>query len=141
MDRSPPVGEPDAVILGHSHQNSPCCRHLNSKHSKFGIDRNLLTGSNGDVENLLTAMTKPVGGRGIRAPYETTHIRVPIPIKPEVERLIERYRIGENTDDINPITGLESASVIAKNILGQKKSARVSLSKLLTAIYGQNVRL
>lgn len=37
-------------------------------------------------------MIKPVGGRGKRAPYETVQMRVPLPIKSEVEKLIEDYR-------------------------------------------------
>ncbi len=32
------------------------------------------------------------GGRGHPAPYETTHVRVPLPIKFLVDRLIENYR-------------------------------------------------
>lgn len=35
---------------------------------------------------------KPVGGRGKKAPYETVQMRVPIPIKPKVEQLIQNYR-------------------------------------------------
>lgn len=35
---------------------------------------------------------KPIGGRGKKAPYETTHVRVPIDIKPQVEELIEEFR-------------------------------------------------
>lgn len=93
------------------------------------------------VTNLLTPMSKPVGGRGIKAPYETTHIRVPVPIKPEIERLIEQFREGGNTQPENTLTSLDNAIVIAKSILTQKKSSRVSMSKLLTAIYGQNVTL
>lgn len=44
-------------------------------------------------------MVKPVGGRGKRAPYQTVQVRVPLPIKPEVEKLIEQYRavmLGED---------------------------------------------
>jgi hypothetical protein len=37
-------------------------------------------------------MIKPKGGRGQKAPYETAQVRVPVPIKPQVERLIEKYR-------------------------------------------------
>jgi hypothetical protein len=37
-------------------------------------------------------MVKPVGGRGHKAPYETMQMRVPVPIKPQVENLISRYR-------------------------------------------------
>lgn len=32
------------------------------------------------------------GGRGYSAPYETTHVRVPVPIKFLVEKLIDDYR-------------------------------------------------
>jgi predicted RNase H-like nuclease (RuvC/YqgF family) len=37
-------------------------------------------------------MVKPLGGRGKRAPYETTQMRVPIPIKTQLESLIADYR-------------------------------------------------
>lgn len=37
-------------------------------------------------------MNKPLGGRGKKAPYETAQVRVPVPIKSEVEKLIESYR-------------------------------------------------
>jgi hypothetical protein len=86
-------------------------------------------------------MSKPKGGRGIKAPYETTHIRVPTPIKAEVERLIEQFRTGGDSQTENPLTTLEDALSIAKGILIQKKSARISMQKLLTAIYGQDVEL
>lgn len=32
------------------------------------------------------------GGRGNKAPYKTTHQRIPIPIKPVVEKIIKAYR-------------------------------------------------
>lgn len=94
-------------------------------------------------------MPKPIGGRGIKAPYETTHIRVPVPIKTDVESLIERFRESYSEGDTNLLTGnqnnsltsLEEAIVSARHILIQKKSARVSLQKLLTAIYGTEVIL
>lgn len=37
-------------------------------------------------------MVRPIGGRGKRAPYDTTQVRVPIPIKSAVEKLIAVYR-------------------------------------------------
>lgn len=37
-------------------------------------------------------MVKPLGGRGKKAPYETIQMRVPLPIKSQVEQLIEQYR-------------------------------------------------
>jgi hypothetical protein len=86
-------------------------------------------------------MSKPVGGRGNKAPYETTHVRVPMPIKPEIERLIEEFRKGRTQQQENSLTSLEDAVETAKELLKQKKSARVSLEKLLTSIYGKNVEL
>lgn len=100
-------------------------------------------------------MVKPVGGRAKQALYETTHVRVPVPIKPYVEAVIKRFHavldpnaVEENSltnlqDAINSAKGvdLEEATAIAKEILKQKKSARVSIEKLLTVIYGKNVEL
>lgn len=86
-------------------------------------------------------MSKPVGGRGIKAPYKTTHVRVPEPIKAEIERIIDRYKEGGKTESSNLLTGIDEAVTIAKAILISKKSARQSMQKLLTAIYGQNVVL
>lgn len=86
-------------------------------------------------------MSKPKGGRGIKAPYETTHLRVPVPIKPELERLIERYKEQGDTSSENLLTGLDEAVITAKSILKQKKSAKISLEKLLTAIYGEKITL
>lgn len=86
-------------------------------------------------------MAKPIGGRGVKAPYESTHVRVPKPIKAEVEALIEQFHLGGEAHAEKKLTSLEDAVVAAKSILIQKKSAKVSMNKLLTAIYGQNVEL
>jgi hypothetical protein len=86
-------------------------------------------------------MNKPVGGRGVKAPYETTHVRVPLPIKADIERLIDQFKVGSKAEAGNSLTGIDEAVVIAKSILINKKSARVSMQKLLTALYGQNVEL
>jgi hypothetical protein len=43
-------------------------------------------------------MEKPKGGRGKKAPYQTTHIRVPLPLKAEIEKLIEDYRRSLEND-------------------------------------------
>jgi hypothetical protein len=86
-------------------------------------------------------MNKPVGGRGIKAPYETTHVRVPVPIKPNVERFIEDFKNGVDNLTENPLTDIENALITAQTILKQKKSAKVSLEKLLTAIYSIDVKL
>jgi hypothetical protein len=40
-------------------------------------------------------MSKPVGGRGHKAPYQTMTIRIPIDVKPQVEEIVERFRSGD----------------------------------------------
>lgn len=37
-------------------------------------------------------MLKPKGGRGQKAPYTTAQMRVPVPIKAQVQDMIDRYR-------------------------------------------------
>ena len=39
-------------------------------------------------------MSKPVGGRGHKAPYQTMTIRIPIDVKDQVEEIVERFRSG-----------------------------------------------
>lgn len=57
-------------------------------------------------------MTDPIakGGRGHKAPYETTHVRIALGIKPVVERLSAVYRqkfLGKiNPPDTNGATEL-----------------------------------
>lgn len=44
-------------------------------------------------------MVKPLGGRGQKAPYQTTQMRVPLPLKPQFEAEIERYRTSVLTGE------------------------------------------
>jgi hypothetical protein len=57
-----------------------------------------------NLNTSLLTMIKPKGGRGQKAPYETAQVRVPVPIKPDVERLIENYRASVlgDSDKISP---------------------------------------
>jgi regulatory protein YycI of two-component signal transduction system YycFG len=53
-------------------------------------------------------MNKPIGGRGKKAPYETTHVRIPVDLKSQVEKLVEDYRnsglvILDNNDNKSPL--------------------------------------
>jgi hypothetical protein len=48
-------------------------------------------------------LNKQIGGRGKKAPYETTHVRIPVDLKSQVELLVEDYRnnhykIAENNN-------------------------------------------
>jgi hypothetical protein len=40
-------------------------------------------------------MSKPVGGRGHKAPYQTMTVRIPIDVKEQVEEIVERFRSGD----------------------------------------------
>lgn len=98
-------------------------------------------------------MSVSLGGRGKKAPYETTHVRVPVPLKAKVDHLIEEWRGHVDTGTLSPtepVTDLyktvdyaqlsfEDALIEAKKILVQKKSANDSLIKLLTSIYSVNL--
>lgn len=87
------------------------------------------------------SMNKPKGGRGNKAPYTSTHVRVPDALLSEVETLKRRYFNPDEEQAIKPLTSIEDAMAIAKEILLHKKSARYSLEKLLTALYGGDVTL
>lgn len=112
-------------------------------------------------------MSKPIGGRGKKAPYESTHVRIPEPLKDRVEQLKALYLDGQleyndqliaedhrlaneyrkvltgNSVNINSLqkslTSLEDTLELAKKLLKQKKSARETVAKLLTGIYGKGI--
>jgi hypothetical protein len=126
-------------------------------------------------------MSKHIGGRGKKAPYESTHVRIPLPIKDRVEelknlyindqlehhdylttedhRLAGEYKklLAESNGKIqrrhnpltgieekvdcrdNPLTGIDDAVELAKKLLKQKKSAKETVAKLLTGIYGREI--
>lgn len=86
-------------------------------------------------------MSKPSGGRGKKAPYATTHVRVPEPMKAEVQRLLDCFHGQQVDKSENSLTRLDEAIAVAQNILLQKKSARVSMEKLLTALYHREIKL
>jgi hypothetical protein len=59
-------------------------------------------------------MTVWRGGAKHKAPYDSTHVRVPVPIKPQVEALINEFRAsidgfnkGETKPSESPLTSLE----------------------------------
>lgn len=87
-------------------------------------------------------MVKPKGGRGHIAPYQTTHLRVPVPIKAELEKIIEDYReaVLEGNEFVKEqLLTLEQAKLKAKEVLKSKKGAKKSIAILLTSLYGTKV--
>jgi len=87
-------------------------------------------------------MNKPLGGRGKKAPYETTHLRIPVPIKADIEKLIENYRLsvidGIETHD-NGLMPVEDAKLLTRKLIKSKISKIDTLVKLLTGIYGVEI--
>jgi hypothetical protein len=97
------------------------------------------------------------GGRGHVAPYETTHARIPVAIKSYVNFVSDSFKQSvEDGTDGNFVLTLESTmenitmnkAVNANNIRQlalevvklkkQKKSTKVALDNLLTAILGED---
>jgi hypothetical protein len=77
---------------------------------------------------------------------------VPLPLKETIQQLVDNYKSTNHVpDNINQLIQPESsddqmmsaddAVSLAHAILKQKKSAKLSLQKLLTAIYGIDVML
>lgn len=85
-------------------------------------------------------MTVWKGGRGVKAPYETTHVRIPVEIKEQVEALSEAYKSGKLQTAFNPLSKDDSIE-LARQVLKRKKSAKLSMESLLTGIYGEKISL
>jgi hypothetical protein len=100
-------------------------------------------------------MSKPKGGRGKKAPYETMTIRVPVPLVSEFNKLIGEYvyLVTEGLQDPNMtvidlyksmgVTHVtrDKAIMEAKRILRLKKSSKQSIEKLLQVLYGDEINL
>ena len=92
---------------------------------------------------------KPKGGRGKVAPYATTTMRIPLPIKPDIDRIIDNYRDSVTQPILAAIAEIEQspiplndAIIKAHEILADKKAnKKVTIKKLLESIYGQKVSL
>lgn len=95
-------------------------------------------------------MSKPVGGRGHKVPYDTVVMRVPLPLAAEFRQYINDFHNLVNAGVMSPgqatvdlqkqlgYTPLTSSQALmeARKILRAKKSARESLLKLLQVLYG-----
>jgi hypothetical protein len=106
-------------------------------------------------------VSKPVGGRGKKAPYETTTIRVPKDLVPIIDNLVEQYRqevIKQSSDlesllkrfsetkqeiieirkedFIKCLSGLSQQIVeIKEENLRTKKALKLSLEKFVQELY------
>lgn len=87
----------------------------------------------------------PKGGRGLKAPYETKTIRVPVPCLESIEKLVAGYHETGKTEIEQSTISYTDAVLEAEKILnskmGQTKSAKQSVEKLLQVIYGHDLTL
>lgn len=87
-------------------------------------------------------MNKPVGGRGKKAPYQTTTKRIPVELEADIDSMIEQYRLRV-IDGIEPETdrplSLDDAIKLSKSLLKAKKSKLDAIHKLVTTIYGIDI--
>lgn len=86
-------------------------------------------------------MSKPKGGRGKKAPYETTVVRVPDPVLDQVESICDAYRRSQESSIPKPVTDFDS---IRDQVNQWRKNAKVGkekLQNLLQIIYGVEIEL
>jgi hypothetical protein len=87
-------------------------------------------------------MNKPLGGRGKKAPYETTIKRIPIELESQIDDLVNQYRakiiegIEPENDGILPI---EQTKELSRKLLKAKTSKIDTVVKLVTSIYGEAI--
>lgn len=61
---------------------------------------------------------KQIGGRGKKAPYKTTHVRIPVDLKPEIELLIQKFRDNGNaTIDKDDNESVDAVSIKYRKLL------------------------
>lgn len=87
-------------------------------------------------------MARPKGGRGKKTEYGSRMIRIPDPLIDNVKRLKDDFYGLEDSEErpVTPpdyLTALEAARAIHR----AKKSARISLERLLTSLYGVETKL
>lgn len=78
-----------------------------------------------------------VGGRGKKAPWETTMVRTPEAIKTDVQLLVDDWKLSQ----VDPtyqrqrqIVSVDDARLIVEKVLSRKKSARVSVLAVLAEL-------
>ena len=89
-------------------------------------------------------MSKPVGGRGHKAPYQTMIVRIPINVKEQVEEIVERFRSGDlevakiDDSDLNRISQLTAIIERYTNLSNQ--GDRCDRSRLEKKSAGKGLR-
>jgi hypothetical protein len=86
-------------------------------------------------------VSKPKGGRGKKAPYETTVMRIPDPVVDLVEDICDAYRDGTFDPEQKPVTDFSEIRDQINEWRKQAKVGKEKLQNLLQIIYGVDVEL
>lgn len=86
-------------------------------------------------------------GRGHKAPYSTTHVRIPEPLKPKVERMSNSFKISMLEKKLTEEEALQECNIhcfteeeileAVRYALRRKQNAKVTVQSLLTALFGK----
>lgn len=83
-----------------------------------------------EIETVESIDRIAAGGRGHKAPYKTTHQRVPEPVKPVLEKIIKAYRIayaeGSEEKADNVLVDIEEAIDKAVNKITPEENKAVN---------------
>ena len=87
----------------------------------------------------------PKGGRGKKAPYETKTLRVPVPCLDAINKVVATFHQTGSTEISNNCLTYDEAILEAEKIINSKmgntKSAKNSIVKLLQVIYKHSLPL
>ena len=94
----------------------------------------------------ITGISK--GGRGKKADYETTIVRVPVELKELVQTIGNEYKLTGNIPSLEPVSvsqlilTKEEAIALANQLIKSKKGgAKYCLENLLQVIYSSDISL
>ena len=108
---------------------------LNSNSDKYYPNTFIISLSE-KIDN--TECTK--GGKAKKAPYETTHARIPTEVKPLVENISNTYKVLKENNDIESIEKLLSTGINSSEYL-TKESALTLFNQLIEVIEDQQKKI
>lgn len=85
-------------------------------------------------------LSKPKGGRGHVVPYQTTHVRIPVPLKGLVTQLTCQYWDSGNIPSLDkPVNKLSRDEILEKlePIRKTKKIGKDTINQILDIVLGE----